>query len=56
MHPCVCASVQISPVITPTFMHEFQNYLTCCPLRGEVPLETFLGRLKVNVTLEGRIN
>ena len=44
-------------VITPTFMHGFQNYLTQVVLEEEkCHLKYFLGRLNVKVTLEGHIN
>ena len=44
------------PVITSIFMHEFQNDLAqLFSMRVEVPFETFLGRLKVKVILEGQM-
>ena len=45
-------------VITPTFMHGFQNYLTQLLSLGRRSAiwNIFLGRLKVKVTLEGHIN
>ena len=52
---CVCPSDFVR-AITSTFMHVFQNNLAqLFSLRRRSAFETFLGGLKVKVTLEGQM-
>ena len=62
MRACVCACMHacVYPsgfvwVITPTFMHGFQNYLTQFLFLRSSVIWNFLGSLKVKVTLEGQM-
>ena len=59
MHVCGCVRLPgFVRVITPTFIHGFQNYLTQLFVLEEEQchLKHVLGRLRVNVTLAGHIN